>query len=359
MTSFLDDLKGKNIHVNGVRVPTRKNLKFTGPVSSVDSPSTDSTTVDVEAPGEAPEDGKTYGRKDGAWEEVASTAPVDSVFGRTGAVAAAASDYDASQVDNDSGVSGATVADALDTLDASIPTPATNKFWDPDYPPASANAADDEFDGTSLDGKWGRWVPGSPVQSETVGNGDLTIDRAAHTGGVALSGIYQAAPALDFTMYAKLCPQFYWSGTSGNQLQFGIFIADDIDTNPATARVCQATMVLGGGGAATGNSLAAIGPRANYNASISFTNTRGIPDGSAYLRASVDSTNMRLDVSMDGCTWIRVTQKAHLISSVEYIGIAVSNRTTSSDIALRVPFFRVVNGFSNIADRVDGAEILR
>lgn len=44
-------------------------------------------------------------------------APVDSVFGRTGAVAAAASDYDASQIDNDSGVTGPHVAAALDQLD--------------------------------------------------------------------------------------------------------------------------------------------------------------------------------------------------------------------------------------------------
>ena len=44
--------------------------------------------------------------------------PVTSVFGRIGDVVAAASDYDASQVDNDSGVAGATVADALDTLAA-------------------------------------------------------------------------------------------------------------------------------------------------------------------------------------------------------------------------------------------------
>jgi hypothetical protein len=41
---------------------------------------------------------------------------VTSVFGRTGAVVAAASDYDASQIDNDSGVGGATVKDALDAL---------------------------------------------------------------------------------------------------------------------------------------------------------------------------------------------------------------------------------------------------
>ena len=41
-----------------------------------------------------------------------------SVFTRTGDVVAEVSDYDASQVDNDSGVSGATVKDALDTLNS-------------------------------------------------------------------------------------------------------------------------------------------------------------------------------------------------------------------------------------------------
>jgi len=41
---------------------------------------------------------------------------VTSVFGRTGAVASQTSDYDASQIDNDSSVSGTRVSDALDTL---------------------------------------------------------------------------------------------------------------------------------------------------------------------------------------------------------------------------------------------------
>lgn len=51
-------------------------------------------------------------------EKQDSPGSVDSVFSRTGDVVAAASDYDATQVDNDSGVAGATVAAALDTLDA-------------------------------------------------------------------------------------------------------------------------------------------------------------------------------------------------------------------------------------------------
>ena len=43
---------------------------------------------------------------------------VTSVFSRTGAITATASDYDASQVDNDSGVDGAFVSDALDALNS-------------------------------------------------------------------------------------------------------------------------------------------------------------------------------------------------------------------------------------------------
>lgn len=46
------------------------------------------------------------------------TETVDSFNGRTGVVAPAASDYNASQIDNDSGVSGTFVDDALDTLDS-------------------------------------------------------------------------------------------------------------------------------------------------------------------------------------------------------------------------------------------------
>jgi len=52
-------------------------------------------------------------------------APIDTVFGRTGTVVALASDYDASLVDNDSGVTGAYVSDALNTLDTDIGTVTT------------------------------------------------------------------------------------------------------------------------------------------------------------------------------------------------------------------------------------------
>jgi hypothetical protein len=64
----------------------------------------------------APTNGQALIWNGSAW--VPSTIPssVSSVFGRTGAVAAAGGDYAASQVTNDSGVSGAGVSGALDTL---------------------------------------------------------------------------------------------------------------------------------------------------------------------------------------------------------------------------------------------------
>lgn len=55
-------------------------------------------------------------------DSVAGGGAVDSVFGRTGVVIAQASDYDASQVDNDSTVTGAFVSNALDNLLSDIQT---------------------------------------------------------------------------------------------------------------------------------------------------------------------------------------------------------------------------------------------
>lgn len=52
----------------------------------------------------------------GRWMLVGNSTAVSSVFGRSGAITAAISDYDASQVDNDSAVSGSRVSDALNTL---------------------------------------------------------------------------------------------------------------------------------------------------------------------------------------------------------------------------------------------------
>lgn len=60
----------------------------------------------------------------------AGTGAVDSFNGRSGPVVPATSDYDASQIDNDSGVPGTYVSDALDTLDGEIDTKADITYVD-------------------------------------------------------------------------------------------------------------------------------------------------------------------------------------------------------------------------------------
>ena len=55
------------------------------------------------------------------WSSVqAAAAPIDSVFGRTGAITAASDDYAASEIDNDSTVTGEQVSDALEYLDGYV-----------------------------------------------------------------------------------------------------------------------------------------------------------------------------------------------------------------------------------------------
>lgn len=91
------------------------------------------------------------------WEKVGRADAVSSVFGRTGVVAAAASDYDASQVDNDSSVTGAFVDDALNNLLADTVSvlasdpgsPATGQTWILDS--GSGNRLFKYYDGSA---KW-------------------------------------------------------------------------------------------------------------------------------------------------------------------------------------------------------------
>lgn len=54
------------------------------------------------------------------WSSVQAAAPIDSVFGRTGAITAASDDYAASEIDNDSTVTGEQVSDALEYLDGYV-----------------------------------------------------------------------------------------------------------------------------------------------------------------------------------------------------------------------------------------------
>jgi hypothetical protein len=129
------------------------------------------------------------------WVEIgAGGGAVDSVFSRTGVVVAATSDYDASQIDNDSGVAGATVADALDALDgaagaahalggashtADTLANLNTKISDADVPPDTRTIT---------------------AGSGLTGGGDLSANRTLNVGAHADGSITVAADTVQATM---------------------------------------------------------------------------------------------------------------------------------------------------------------
>jgi len=140
--------------------------------------------------------GNTDGSDAGSlWEAaLAGAGAVTSVFARTGAVVAAASDYDASQIDNDSGVTGATVAAALDTLDAAS-APVTDVFGRTGMVVAAAS----DYDASQIDNDSG-------VTGATVAAALDTLD----------AGIVQLPQLHDPTAGFGGNVLFCWQGDNGN-----------------------------------------------------------------------------------------------------------------------------------------------
>lgn len=121
------------------------------------------------------------------WDDVAGSwkTAVESVFGRTGVVVAAASDYDASQIDNDSVVAGTYVSDALNQLNTSILGLGSDNVANDSTSVGGATVTD------ALDGLL------SAING--LGSNDITNDSTVPGGGsvtTALDALYTQVVAL-------------------------------------------------------------------------------------------------------------------------------------------------------------------
>jgi len=171
---------------------------------------------------------------------------VASVFARVGAVVAAASDYDASQVDNDSSIAGAFVDDALNNLDnAAAQARRTTAFTLPTvFGDVSLDTTDNESNAAIIDheagtpdnitlvvaglyeihyhfevgpssdtGSGARVEARVRVNDTTVLNGSLqyttihddsSLEGQDHVDGLACSFLYQATAADFVTLQAQM-----------------------------------------------------------------------------------------------------------------------------------------------------------
>lgn len=137
---------------------------------------------------------------------------VRSVFGRTGVVVAQTDDYAASQISNDSTVSGTQVSDALDVLALGVSLAAANAGSNPYIvEPAVPNAFDDEFKNGSADlATRGYTVINAVTGVVQTRNGNIDPLGAAPPAGtynsqIIGSWIYiQAPPGIQLDVYKTI-----------------------------------------------------------------------------------------------------------------------------------------------------------
>ncbi|MEX0853646.1 MAG: DUF2793 domain-containing protein [Bauldia sp.] len=150
---------------------------------------------------------------------------VASVFGRTGAVVAATGDYDAGQVDNDSGVSGATVKDALDALNGG------KQAADSDLTAVAGLAANGLIARTGAGTAAARTLTG-PAAGMSVANGDGVAGNPTLAPANDLAGLEGlAGSGIAVRTAADTWAQRTITGSNG----VAVAIGDGVAGNPAIA----------------------------------------------------------------------------------------------------------------------------
>ncbi len=211
--------------------------------------------------------------------------PVSSVFGRTGAVVAAAGDYDASEVTNTSGVAGATVADALDTLNAGGGGAVASVFGRT----GAVVAASGDYDSDQVDNASG--VPGASCSDalDNLSSAITSLDSSdvANASAVPGANVSNALNSLAGTIAAGVLSVFG---------RVGAVVAANGDYN--------STQVTNSSGVAGATVTAALNTLAGLIASLTTGVSSGFGRAGAVLAANGDynSTQVTNSSSVAGAT---------------------------------------------------------
>ena len=254
--------------------------------------------------------GLTAATVQAAIDEVAAgiaTGAVTSVFGRTGAIAAAARDYDASQVDNDSSVSGATVKDALNTLATSV---SGKQDADADLTALAGNATNGLWARTGSGAGAARTVTG-PAAGIAVSNGDGVSGNPT----LALANDLAALEGLSSTGFAVRTATDSWAQRSLAAPAAGITIGNN-------------TGVSGNPTLALANDLAALEGLASTGLAVrSATDTwlqRSVGAGSGLVVANGDGVAGNPTVSFDAPEAARSAIDAAHVSALAANGLQIN-----------------------------------
>jgi hypothetical protein len=169
-------------------------------------------------------------------------------------------------------------------------------LWYPDAPPSSPHSCDDEMNGSVVNAKWTELDPANQVtwSMDTTAHMLKAVGTDPGTGNTRLSGLYQAVPASEFTIYTR-CSNIY-SSTVAKALDVGIFVSEDLAANPTTADLRAASLFQFNTGRGVRNAAYAA-----YNGAVTVGTSYSDPQ--PYLRIRCNGTAYVSDVSFDGISW--------------------------------------------------------
>ena len=195
----------------------------------------------------------------------------------------------------------------------------------PDWPPASANAMDDEFTAGSLGGAW-TWVNQGSATA-TLSKSILALECPT-SASTAWHYIYQAAPSTPWEVQAKCA---FLAGFPTNFWSAGLVLSD------------------------SSGKIIHFGPSVNINVKVQYYNSPtsfnsspsgSLPDSSnnalLYLRVKDDGMNLTFWFSMAGSGWhqfAQLSRTAFLASGPTRVGLGVDSEN-SEIVLLECDWFR-------------------
>lgn len=202
-------------------------------------------------------------------------------------------------------------------------------YWDPDAPPNSASALDDEFKGILPIPAWTEFDPNGDLTFNTD-NGLLDFSIATHAG-YRINGLYQTIPDGDFTITTKVSlltieAQYSLAGLSlwedpANTAK-GIYVFSLVASNSGTNYVQLLRMT-------------------DYDtwSATTYTITSNSLINTVYLRIRRSSTTYSFDFSLTGLGWKRLYSNTLAIIPTAF-GPFGSTYATGITIKALFNFFR-------------------
>lgn len=204
--------------------------------------------------------------------------------------------------------------------------------WDPNKPPASPTANDDEFADGALGGMWSEYDPDNKT-TWAEGNGGLTATILTHAT-TTLNGIHQDIPAGDFSIYAKVG----LSVTNVNNTHINLCLWEDPtgDNEAFTWGIYRSTL--------TPYATYILGQTWTNRSTAAIAKVAGAVVGyseSIYLRIRRNAANYYADFSRDGIGWWPTGPHTFIFTPTK-MGIGVINNNTLVTQYAHCQFFRYI-----------------